>query len=322
MRHLVNIVVVWLLLPVAGSLAGAEPENGWAGQRVITRAGTELKAAPEDTAGAAQPARPGSRAHRLVKIYRVARTEGAWLRLVPDAWGPSGWVKASEVVAYASAIDHLTGELAAHPSDARAYLDRAIIWRDQRDYDKALTDANDAIRLDPGDAAAFDQRGYVCYLKNAYDKAIADYDEAIRLDPGYSRTACEFPGEGNHTGGHTRRRPADRRAGSRGRRRTGGCSARRRVSAARSPRRPRTGRRPAAKRPGRTARNGRPGASECRTAAPSAGAGPRRRRPARRAAAGSPARAAVGSSAAGKWKRERGGAGTCAARSRRRGGGP
>ena len=53
----------------------------------------------------------------------------------------------------------------------------------KEEYDKAIADYNEAIRLDPKDAAAYDNRGNAWQAKGEYDKAIADYNEAIRLDP-------------------------------------------------------------------------------------------------------------------------------------------
>ena len=53
---------------------------------------------------------------------------------------------------------------------------------------KALTDANDAVRLDPNDAQAFDYRGNVFNNNDQYDRAIADYNEALRLKPDDSQT--------------------------------------------------------------------------------------------------------------------------------------
>ncbi len=60
----------------------------------------------------------------------------------------------------------------------------ADAWRDKKDYDKAIADLDEAIRLDPGDALAFGNRGIAWWAKKDYDQAIADYTEAIRLDPG------------------------------------------------------------------------------------------------------------------------------------------
>ena len=51
------------------------------------------------------------------------------------------------------------------------------------DYDKAIADYTEAIRLDPKNAEAYCNRGHAYEEKGDYDKAIADCTEAIRLDP-------------------------------------------------------------------------------------------------------------------------------------------
>jgi lipoprotein NlpI len=52
----------------------------------------------------------------------------------------------------------------------------------KQDYDRAIADYTEAIRLDPKYAISFDNRGQAYYAKQDYDRAIADYNEAIRLD--------------------------------------------------------------------------------------------------------------------------------------------
>jgi tetratricopeptide (TPR) repeat protein len=54
-----------------------------------------------------------------------------------------------------------------------------------RDFDRAIEDYSEAIRLDPNFAVAFNNRGVGYQRKNQYDRAIENYDEAIRLNPQY-----------------------------------------------------------------------------------------------------------------------------------------
>ena len=70
------------------------------------------------------------------------------------------------------------------PKYACAYHNRGYAWYGKKEYDKAIADYNEAIRLDPKDAMAYYNRGCAWSGKKEYDKAIADYNEAIRLDPG------------------------------------------------------------------------------------------------------------------------------------------
>ena len=53
----------------------------------------------------------------------------------------------------------------------------------KEEYDKAIADFTEVIRLDPKAAHAYTGRGGAWSERAEYDKAIADFTEAIRLDP-------------------------------------------------------------------------------------------------------------------------------------------
>jgi tetratricopeptide (TPR) repeat protein len=65
---------------------------------------------------------------------------------------------------------------------ATFYFARGNAWAGKRDYDKAMPDFDDAIRLDPNVAEFYFGRGGICSKQQDYVEAISDYDEAIRLD--------------------------------------------------------------------------------------------------------------------------------------------
>jgi tetratricopeptide (TPR) repeat protein len=67
------------------------------------------------------------------------------------------------------------------------FLDRQA-GTNKKEYDKAIADYTDAIRVDPGNAAALNGRGDAWANKKEYAKAIADYAEAIKLDPKDARS--------------------------------------------------------------------------------------------------------------------------------------
>lgn len=69
---------------------------------------------------------------------------------------------------------------------ARAFFNRGRAWADQGQYDRAIPDFDQAIRLDPEYPDAFNNRGVAYSGKGQYERAIVDFDQAIRLDPNYA----------------------------------------------------------------------------------------------------------------------------------------
>jgi tetratricopeptide (TPR) repeat protein len=53
-------------------------------------------------------------------------------------------------------------------------------------YDRAIEDYDQALRLDPGYALSYYNRGDAYRRLGEYRQAIEDYDQALRLDPGYA----------------------------------------------------------------------------------------------------------------------------------------
>jgi tetratricopeptide (TPR) repeat protein len=68
---------------------------------------------------------------------------------------------------------------------ARAFNNRGIAYRDKRDYDRAIQDLDEAIRLDPNNAFAFNNRCFARAIVNRFQGAVADCNESLRLRPGY-----------------------------------------------------------------------------------------------------------------------------------------
>jgi tetratricopeptide (TPR) repeat protein len=69
---------------------------------------------------------------------------------------------------------------------AAAFLNRGRGYAGKREYDRAIQDYDQAIRLDPDNAPAFSGRGNAYIGKRDYDRAIQDLDQAIAFDPNYT----------------------------------------------------------------------------------------------------------------------------------------
>jgi tetratricopeptide (TPR) repeat protein len=65
----------------------------------------------------------------------------------------------------------------------RSFNSRGNAWKGKGELDLAVADYNEAIRLDPGFSFPYNGRASVWYNKGEWDRAIADYSEVIRLDP-------------------------------------------------------------------------------------------------------------------------------------------
>jgi tetratricopeptide (TPR) repeat protein len=74
-------------------------------------------------------------------------------------------------------------ERASAQDRAAGYGNRCWAYSDKGDPDRAITDCNEAIRLDPKLANAYLNRGKAYSDKDDFDRAIADYDQAIKLNP-------------------------------------------------------------------------------------------------------------------------------------------
>jgi len=67
---------------------------------------------------------------------------------------------------------------------AVSYYDRGNAYKNLKDYDHALADYSEALKLDPRYAHAYLNRGFVYVAKNDADHALADLNRSIQLDPG------------------------------------------------------------------------------------------------------------------------------------------
>jgi tetratricopeptide (TPR) repeat protein len=87
---------------------------------------------------------------------------------------------------YDRAIVDYDQAIRLNPSHASALSNRGAAYARKGDYDRAIENYDEAIRLNPGHADAFSNRGVAYARKGDYDRAIENYDEAIRLNPNHA----------------------------------------------------------------------------------------------------------------------------------------
>jgi len=79
----------------------------------------------------------------------------------------------------------LSGRFAG-PNLAVAFMNRGLAYKKKGQWDRAIADYSEAIRLNSGDAEIFNNRGNAYYYDGQLDRAAADYDDAIRLAPDFA----------------------------------------------------------------------------------------------------------------------------------------
>jgi len=69
------------------------------------------------------------------------------------------------------------------PQDVRVYEQRAAVEMKIQDYDKALADYSEVIKLKPNEARYYNYRAYIYELKNDSKNALADTEKVLKMDP-------------------------------------------------------------------------------------------------------------------------------------------
>jgi tetratricopeptide (TPR) repeat protein len=66
------------------------------------------------------------------------------------------------------------------------YTNRGVEYGIKKEFDKAIADHDQAIKIDPKNPAPYNNRGTAYAAKQDYERAIADYDQAVKLNPKYA----------------------------------------------------------------------------------------------------------------------------------------
>jgi tetratricopeptide (TPR) repeat protein len=110
---------------------------------------------------------------------QVEKVNGNWLWIGDTKF--HGWVEADKVQTIDAAIEDYSGRIKRQPS-AENYDLRGVGWLYKKDYDSAIKDFTEAIRLEPKVPSFYENRGEARLAKGEYQSAIADLSECIRLE--------------------------------------------------------------------------------------------------------------------------------------------
>jgi TonB family protein len=93
-------------------------------------------------------------------------------------------LEASNKKEYKKAYDDITLAIQSDPKNPTPYINRCTIYLyGWKQYDEAIRDCTEAIKLSTKSSMAYNHRGYAYELKNNLSDALADYQTAVQMDP-------------------------------------------------------------------------------------------------------------------------------------------
>ena len=102
---------------------------------------------------------------------------------------------------YQPALADVEQAMKLAPNDPTNRFTRGFVYRKKGDLDKAMADFNEVIRLDPEFGEVYRERGQAWAEKGDSDKAIADLNEAIKRVPddyeAFFRRGCVYAAKGD-----------------------------------------------------------------------------------------------------------------------------
>jgi Flp pilus assembly protein TadD len=162
-----RLPVLMMLLLFPGVVIATDP---WLGQKVFWKSGARAKI--------------GDAAIHIEKIpfpAKVERVEGDWV------WLERAWVHKQDVMSTDQALEYYSHKIDFNPINDVWWRRRSPIWSEKGEYQNALQDCNDAIRIDPKNASAYSHRGLAYQFLGDVTNAMKDFNDAIDLDPKYAR---------------------------------------------------------------------------------------------------------------------------------------
>jgi tetratricopeptide (TPR) repeat protein len=84
---------------------------------------------------------------------------------------------------FQDAINDYSEAIKINPEDARIYEQRAAVEMKLNDNDKALADYAEAIRLKPNEVRYYAYRSYIYEIKGDIKNSMADTEKVLKLDP-------------------------------------------------------------------------------------------------------------------------------------------
>jgi tetratricopeptide (TPR) repeat protein len=218
----VSAAVLTAVLALAAPIPRGAEASHWVG-KTIFRAHQSVQLDTTNAAG------QQIRIYPTYVTYRVVDDEGERVRVINA--GRPGWFRKTDVVRAEDAVAHFTALIAREPNSPNWLLYRGSAYREigrpadgikdydtliakfptagaayvywnnrgslkvtAKQYDGAIADLTESLRLSPAYPLAIRNRGWAKLMKKDYDAAIADLDQAIARDP-TAATAFVYRGQ-------------------------------------------------------------------------------------------------------------------------------
>jgi tetratricopeptide (TPR) repeat protein len=120
---------------------------------------------------------------KAVELFRkAAGMNGKWNHDLNSALQHRGLASLKENQ-FQEALNDFTDALKLNPRDTGTIERRAYVEMKLNDFDQALADYSEAIKINPKEARYYNLRAYIYETKKDYKNAMADTDHALKLDP-------------------------------------------------------------------------------------------------------------------------------------------
>jgi tetratricopeptide (TPR) repeat protein len=157
-------------------------------------------AASDDINKCYKSAAPDSAINYCTQAIESGQLSGKGLAFAFYRRGNAYYVKRD----YDRAILDYDQAIRLNANHASALSNRGAAYAGKGDYDQAIQNYDEAIRLNPDHADAFSNRGVAYARKGDYDRAIQNYDEAIRLKPNHANALYDRGNAYRHKGDYDR----------------------------------------------------------------------------------------------------------------------
>lgn len=96
-------------------------------------------------------------------------------------WG--GWSHTKQTPVWRDSLTLWNHCLQVTPMEAKAYINRGNVFKNMKEYHRAIGDYDKGIEIDPQSEEGYFNRGLVLAQLREFSKAISDYNKAIEIDP-------------------------------------------------------------------------------------------------------------------------------------------